>query len=303
MQHFKRLSAIYGGFHTEIVGKQIREKHAQFFIVIDNQQRIVLRMKFRFLVRLIAFFRFIDINRNRKSCLSLRRHCLIELFLSVGFFIDRQHDTETIARLLIAKCFDCPMMESYQVFYQCQTYPRTYCIMSSVITFIETLEQSVYCFLCHQFPGVGHVNLQGIFVRQCRPDAYLPALRCILRRIRQKIVHYLVELVGIEKTKDDIGSTFKRKKLASLAKQRYKGFRTTAQKRRDVSIRYTNLQIAAFHLSKFQYLLYQTHQAGSIGSHHRVQCAFVSPALQVFERGKNDAQRSHQLMGDVCKEL
>ena len=128
------------------------------------------------------------------------------------------------------------MMESYQVLYQCQTYPRTYCIMSPVITFIETLEQSVYRFLCHQFPGVGHVNLQGIFVRQCRPDTYLPVLRCILRRIRQKIVHYLVELVGIEEAEDDIGSTFKRKKLASLAKQRYKGFRTTAQKRRDVSV-------------------------------------------------------------------
>lgn len=164
-------------------------------------------MKFRFLVRLIAFFRFIDINRNRKSCLSLRRHCLIELFLSVGFYRQAAwYGNNCLSQTSPRLSHD----RATRSFTNARPIP-----VPIVLCLCNHLHRNAWTirllFSVSSVPGVGHVNLQGIFVRQCRPDAYLPALRCILRRIRQKIVHYLVELCRHRKTKDDIGSTFKRK--------------------------------------------------------------------------------------------
>ena len=203
--------------------------------------------------------------------------------------MNRQKDTETIADLFVAEYLNCSPMNSYQILYQRQAYSRTYCIVLPVIPLIKTLKQSIHRFLRHQFSGIGYIHLQGMFVRQPRFHGYPSVFGCIFGGIRQEIVNNLIQLIGIEETGNLLRRAFKGKDLTPLSKQRDKNFCTTAQERRDITVGNTDFEVAAFYFPEFQYLLYQTHQAGSIGSHYRMQRTLVASAFQILQRSKNYA--------------
>src|SRR5690606_3092700 len=82
--------------------------------------------------------------------------------------------------------------------------------------------------------------------------------------VGKKVVEDLIYFVGIEITGDIIGIAYYRKVKFFLLYQGAEAFGFCSYEIRQVSIQYTQLEIAAFGFTKFKYLLKEAHQPGDV---------------------------------------
>ena len=135
-------------------------------------------------------------------------------------------------------------------------------------------------------------------------DLYIATLLIIFGGIGKQVVENLVQLVRIKITDNRLRITEYGEMYLALFDKRQERFGFIFHKRRHISWRDTQLQIAGFCFTKFKNLLQQTDEPADIATHYRIKVVMPGkPHLQLIDGSRDNGQRSQQFMRDICKEL